>query len=280
MTRVGVIGAGVMGTGVTQDLQRHGHDVVLVDVSEEILTKAEEEVSRYGLMARLLGNSEPEPAVTPGKVLYTTGMENLADVEFVIENITEDWDLKSEVWPVLDRVCAEGVVFAANTSAIPITRLASLTGRPQHVLGMHYMNPVPLKKTVEVIRGWHTSDEAVGRAQDLLAATSKEGVVVKDSPGFVSNRVLMLTINEAAWLVQDGVASAEDVDKIFRDCFGHRMGPLATGDLIGLDTILLSVEVLYQEFNDSKYRPCPLLRKMVDAGLHGRKSGHGFFSYA
>ncbi|MDX2939094.1 3-hydroxyacyl-CoA dehydrogenase family protein [Streptomyces ipomoeae] len=280
MTRVGVIGAGVMGTGVTQDLRRHGHDVVLVDVGEDVLARAEEEVNRYGLMTRLLGGSEPEPAAVPGEVRYTTDLDSLTDVEFVIENITEDWDLKKDVYPVLDRVCRDDVVFAANTSALPITRLGSLTGRPDRVIGMHYMNPVPLKKTVEVIRGWYTSDESVKRALDLLAATSKEGVVVKDSPGFVSNRVLMLTVNEAVWLVHDGVASPEDVDKIFRDCFGHKMGPLATGDLIGLDTILLSVEVLYEEFNDSKYRPCPLLKKMVDAGLHGRKSGRGFYSYA
>jgi 3-hydroxybutyryl-CoA dehydrogenase len=145
---------------------------------------------------------------------------------------------------------------------------------------MHFMNPVPLKKTVEVIRGWHTGDAAVERALQLLAATGKEGIVVKDSPGFVSNRVLMLTVNEAIYLVHDGVASARDVDQIFRSCFGHPMGPLETADLIGLDTILLSVEVLYREFGDSKYRPCPLLKQMVDAGLFGRKNGHGFYQYS
>ena len=170
-------------------------------------------------------------------------------------------------------------MFAANTSAIPITRIASLTRRPARVIGMHFMNPVPLKPVVEVIRGYYTADETVALAQGLLAGMGKEGVVVNDSPGFVSNRVLMLTINEAIFLLHEGVAAAEDVDKIFKGCFGHKMGPLETADLIGLDTILLSIEVLYESFNDSKYRPCPLLKKMVDAGLYGQKSGQGFYTY-
>jgi len=280
MTRVGVVGAGVMGAGVTQDLVAHGHDVVLVDRSDGVLAAAKEEIDRYALMARLLGRDAPESAAVSGSVSYASALECLQDVEFVIENITEDWDLKKEIYPVLDRVCPAEAVFAANTSAIPITRLAALTARADRVLGMHFMNPVPLKKTVEVIRGWHTGDAAVERALQLLAATGKEGIVVKDSPGFVSNRVLMLTVNEAIYLVHDGVASARDVDQIFRSCFGHPMGPLETADLIGLDTILLSVEVLYREFGDSKYRPCPLLKQMVDAGLFGRKNGHGFYQYS
>ena len=280
MTRVGVVGAGVMGAGVTQDLVAHGHDVVLVDRSDSVLAAAKEEIDRYALMARLLGRDAPESDAVSGVVTYGSALEGLQDVEFVIENITEDWDLKKEIYPVLDQVCPAEAVFAANTSAIPITRLAALTSRADRMLGMHFMNPVPLKKTVEVIRGWHTGDAAVERALQLLAATGKEGIVVKDSPGFVSNRVLMLTVNEAIYLVHDGVASARDVDQIFRSCFGHPMGPLETADLIGLDTILLSVEVLYREFGDSKYRPCPLLKQMVDAGLFGRKNGHGFYDYS
>ncbi len=144
---------------------------------------------------------------------------------------------------------------------------------------MHFMNPVPMKRMVEVIRGFHTSEQTLGTARELLAGFGKECVVVSDSPGFVSNRVLMLTVNEAAFLVHDRVAPAEDVDRIFTECFGHKMGPLATADLIGLDTILYSIEVLYESFNDDKYRPCPLLKKMVDAGLHGRKNGKGFYAY-
>jgi 3-hydroxybutyryl-CoA dehydrogenase len=180
---------------------------------------------------------------------------------------------------VLDRVCPPRAVFAANTSCISITRIGGWTGRADRVLGMHFMNPVPLKPVVETVRGHHTSQETLDTAAALLAGMGKEAIVVNDFPGFVSNRVLMLTINEAAWEVQDGVASPEDIDRIFVTCFGHKMGPLATGDLIGLDTIVLSLEVLLDSYGDPKFRPCPLLRKMVDAGLHGRKTERGFFDY-
>jgi 3-hydroxybutyryl-CoA dehydrogenase len=271
------VGAGVMGVGVAQNLAERGHDVILVDVGEDILARARREIRANSRLGRLLGAGGPP--LDPELVHCTTDPEQLADAEFVIENITEKWELKRAVYPQLDRVCSPDVVFAANTSAISITRLGSLTGRPDRVIGMHFMNPVPMKPAVEVIRGWHTSDRTVEQALALLESLGKEGIVVSDAPGFVSNRVLMLTINEAVYLVQDRVASADDVDRIFTSCFDHRMGPLATADLIGLDTILYSIEVLYDSFNDSKYRPCPLLKQMVDAGLHGRKSGQGFYSY-
>jgi 3-hydroxybutyryl-CoA dehydrogenase len=277
MYRVGVVGAGVMGAGVTQDLAQHGYEVVLVDTSEMVLRRALDNITAGARMGRLLGSAAPQ--LDTGLVDATTDLGRLAGVDFVVENITEKWDLKRDLYPQLDGVCRPDVVFAANTSAIPITRIGSLTKRPDRVLGMHFMNPVPMKTCVEVIRGWHTSDGTIDEAQRLLAGLGKEGVVVSDAPGFVSNRVLMLTINEAVYLVQDGVASAEDVDRIFTSCFDHRMGPLATADLIGLDTILYSIDVLYESFNDSKYRPCPLLKQMVDAGLHGRKSGQGFYTY-
>ncbi|GIJ48805.1 3-hydroxybutyryl-CoA dehydrogenase [Virgisporangium aliadipatigenens] len=284
MKRIGVIGAGVMGTGVAQNLAAVGLESVLVDVDDATLERARQQIQRGARMSRLLspaganGARSPEPNLD--LIHYTTDYTELGDVDFVVENITEKWDLKSAIYPRLDAICAPGVVFAANTSAISITRLASLTTRPERVLGMHFMNPVPMKPAVEVIRGWHTSDETVRTAQELLARMGKEGIVVADAPGFVSNRVLMLTVNEAVYLVQDGVAPAADVDRVFKSCFGHPMGPLETADLIGLDTILHSVEVLYESFNDSKYRPCPLLRKMVDAGLYGRKSGQGFYTYS
>ena len=277
MHTVGVVGAGVMGVGVAQNLAEHGHRVILVDLSEDILARARHEIRANSRLGRLLGAGGPP--VDLELVRGTTELEELAETEFVIENVTEKWELKRAVYPRLDRVCAEDVVFAANTSAISITRLGSLTARSDRVIGMHFMNPVPMKPAVEVIRGWHTSDETVERAMALLDGLGKDGIVVSDAPGFVSNRVLMLTINEAVYLVQDRVASAEDVDRVFTSCFDHRMGPLATADLIGLDTILYSIEVLYDSFNDSKYRPCPLLKRMVDAGLHGRKSGQGFYSY-
>jgi 3-hydroxybutyryl-CoA dehydrogenase len=166
-----------------------------------------------------------------------------------------------------------------NTSAIPITKMASVTKRPAQVVGVHFMNPVPAKPAVELIPGFHTSAETIQRTKDLLTAMGKKAIQVKDACGFVSNRVLMLTVNEAAYLVHEGVADAESVDEVFRSCFGHPMGPLETADLIGVDTILYSVEVLYEYYSDSKYRPCPLLKQMTDAGLHGRKSGRGFYDY-
>jgi 3-hydroxybutyryl-CoA dehydrogenase len=277
---VGVIGAGVMGTGLTQDLVRHGHQVVLVDRSEDALAKARLEIGRFGLTSRLMGVPVGDDyAEHAARVHYTTKLEDLADAGFVVENVTENWELKKEIYPVIDRVCGPETVFAANTSVISITRFGSVTGRPDRVLGIHFMNPVPLKPTVEVIRGWHTSDETLKVAETFLTSFGKKGIVVRDSPGFVSNRVLMLTVNEAAYLVHEGVASAVDVDELFRSCFGHKMGPLETADLIGLDTILFSIEGLYESFGDGKYRPCPLLKAMVDAGLHGRKSGQGFHSY-
>jgi 3-hydroxybutyryl-CoA dehydrogenase len=277
MKRVGVVGAGVMGAGLAQNLGQCGFEVVLTDLSEEILARAAERIRANVRMGKLLGNGGP--GFDPELITYSTDYQRLAEVDFLIENITEKWDLKKEIYPRLDAICRPGVVFAANTSAISITRLAGLTGRPAEVLGMHFMNPVPMKPTVEVIKGWHTSEQTLDTAMELLAGMEKEGIIVADAPGFVSNRVLMLTVNEAMYLVQENVASAEDVDRIFKSCFGHKMGPLETADLIGLDTILYSVEVLYESFNDSKYRPCPLLKQMVDAGLHGRKSGQGFYTY-
>jgi len=279
---VGIIGAGVMGRGLAQDLAHHGYTVRLIDIGEDVLADAKRSI-RQSLRGQLLQAPQGEKQQDTGKVLErivtSTDLESLADADFVIENVTEKWDIKKTIYPVIDRVCPPHTVFAANTSAISITRIASQTERPDRVLGMHFMNPVPMKKTVEVIRGFHTSEDTLSVAAQLLKGFGKDGVVVRDSPGFVSNRVLMLTVNEAAFLVHEGVADPAEVDKIFRECFGHTMGPLATADLIGLDTILYSIEVLYESFNDGKYRPCPLLKKMVDAGLHGRKNGMGFFAY-
>jgi 3-hydroxybutyryl-CoA dehydrogenase len=279
---VGVVGAGVMGAGVAQNLAQTGHDVVLVDVSEEALVKVRHEVRqnlRFQSFLRKGEERQPAGSVIE-RINFTTDYAALGSAYYVIENVTERWETKRPCYERLEEVCPPEVVFAANTSAIPITRIGSATRRAPRVIGIHFMNPVPLKGMVEVIRGHHTSDETVEVTSDLLARMGKEWVVVNDSPGFVSNRVLMLTVNEAIFLVHERVASAEDVDKIFKGCFGHKMGPLETADLIGLDTILLSLEVLYESFNDSKFRPCPLLRRMVDAGLHGRKSGHGFYDYA
>ncbi|HEU5379697.1 MAG TPA: 3-hydroxyacyl-CoA dehydrogenase NAD-binding domain-containing protein [Ktedonobacteraceae bacterium] len=279
--RVGVVGAGVMGVGVAQNLAQKGFRVLLLDISPEILQHAKDEIFRNIRFSQLFNKSEKQETVERllERIVFTTDVASLADVDFVIENATEKWEIKQPIYEQLDHVCQEDCVFAANTSAISITRIASATKRPARVLGIHFMNPVPMKPTVEMIRGFHTSAEALEIAGELLTGMGKDWVLVNDMPGFVSNRVLMLTVNEAIYLVQDQVASAADVDKIFKACFGHKMGPLETADLIGLDTILYSVEVLYESFNDSKYRPCPLLKKMVAAGLHGRKSGQGFYTY-
>lgn len=278
---VGVVGAGVMGIGVSQNLAQTGYQVILVDISEAILENAEQEIKK-NIRFQTLFNKEKKvgsPDDIIKKITFSTNYKLLDSADFVVENVTEKWDIKKEVYAQLDAICPERTVFAANTSAIPITRIASATKRPQNVIGMHFMNPVPMKSMVEVIRGYHTSDATIEIAKSFLAQMGKECIIVNDSPGFVSNRVLMLTINEAIFLLQERVASASDVDKIFKTCFGHKMGPLETADLIGLDTILLSIEVLYESFKDSKYRPCPLLKQMVEAGLYGQKSKQGFYVY-
>lgn len=281
MQFIGVVGAGVMGIGLAQNLAETGHGIVLVDVAETQLEKARTAIRDNARMKAFFDKKAPsvKPAAILESILFTLDFHDLKRTNFVIENVVEKWPVKEQVYRQIDSICGRDCVFAANTSAISITRLASVTSRPDRVIGMHFMNPVPLKSMVEVIRGHHTSQTTLETAKLLLAQMGKEYVVVNDMPGFVSNRVLMLTINEAVFLVQDQVASAEDVDLLFRKCFGHKMGPLETGDLIGLDTILYSLEVLYESYNDPKYRPCPLLKKMVHAGLHGRKSGRGFYNY-
>jgi 3-hydroxybutyryl-CoA dehydrogenase len=270
--KVGVVGAGVMGIGLGQNLAQTGHEAVLVDVSPEILERAGREIRKnlrfQGMFQKDAKRESPDAVL--GRIAFTTDLEALRDVDFVVENVPEKWESKREVYPRLDAVCPERAVFAVNTSCFSITRVGALTRRPDRVVGMHFMNPVPLKPMVEVIRGHHTSEQTLETARRFLHQMGKDCIVVNDMPGFVSNRVLMLTINEAA---------PEQVDQIFKTCFGHKMGPLETADLIGLDTILYSIEVLYESYNDSKFRPCPLLKKMVDAGLLGRKSGKGFYDY-
>lgn len=279
---VGVIGAGVMGIGVAQNLAQTRHQVILVDVSDQILQQARAELRKNLRFARMFNKSPDQEGISEAlaRIVFTTDYNLLGEADFVVENVVEKLDVKSQVYPQLDAICPSHCIFAANTSCISITQLGALTKRPDRVLGIHFMNPVPLKPTVEVIRGYHTSAETIEAATALLAAMGKDGIVVNDSPGFVSNRVLMLMINEAIFLVHEQVAQPQEIDLLFKKCFGHTMGPLETADLIGLDTILNSIEVLYQSFSDSKYRPCPLLKKMVDAGLHGRKSGQGFYTYS
>ncbi len=277
---VGVVGAGTIGSGLAHALAATHHRVILVDVSAAQLRKAERSIARstrlYGLVDK---RSATEPDGTVGRICFTDDHRKLCDAQFVIENVPERWEIKSKLYPLLDEICPPNVPFGVNTSAIPITRIASLTKRPPQVIGMHYMNPVPLMPLVEVVRAFHTSDATVAAAKALVKRMGKECIVVADSPGFVTNRVAMLMINEAVWLVHENVASVEEIDRLFKTCFGHKMGPFETADLIGLDTVLYSIEVLHDNFKEAKYRPCALLARLVDAGCLGRKSGRGFYSY-
>jgi 3-hydroxybutyryl-CoA dehydrogenase len=279
--QVGVLGAGNIGIGVVTDLVLHGIAAVVVDVSRDILQRAQAEVLKNIRFAPLL--SKTLPKVTKEEALQrmtlTTDIAQVASCDFVIENVTEDWGIKKAVYEELERAVPAGVRFGANTSCISITQIGSATRRPADVVGLHLMNPVHLKPTVEVIRGFHTSDAALDTLLALLSRLGKEAVVVQDLPGFVSNRISHLFMNEAAFVLQDGVSTAENIDKIFKKCFGHKMGPLETADLIGLDTVMRSLDVLYESFQDPKYRCCPLLRKFVHAGHLGRKSGKGFYVY-
>ncbi|NTW02299.1 MAG: 3-hydroxybutyryl-CoA dehydrogenase [Oscillochloris sp.] len=280
IAHIGVVGAGVMGVGVALLFAQSGFPVTLMDHSVAQLQRARSEL-RHGVRQQMLLAQQDRDMLreAPERVTYTQDLATMKGVDIVIESVTEQWEIKRSVFEQLEAICPPDCIFTSNTSAIPITRLASVTHRPSQVLGTHFMNPAPLKPVVELIRGFHTTEATVQTVQETLTRAGRRTVVVNDAPGFVSNRVLMLTINEAIFLVHEGVSNASDVDEIFRTCFGHKMGPLETADLIGLDTILDSIEVLYESFKDSKYRPCPLLAQLVQAGLHGRKTGRGFFVY-
>ena len=281
LKRIGVLGAGNIGIGVVTDLVLHGLSAVVVDVSDELLQCAQAKVLNNVRTAPLLSKSLPRVTRDDAmqRMVWTTRLEDVASCDFIVENVTEDWALKQAVYRQLDRIAPPEVCFGVNTSCISITRIAGVTTRPANVVGVHFMNPVHLMPTVEVIRGYHTSDRTLDALLALLAALKKEGVVVEDLPGFVSNRISHLFMNEAAFVLQDGVTTAANIDQIFKKCFGHKMGPLETADLIGLDTVVRSLDVLYESFQDPKYRCCPLLRKLVHAGHLGRKTGKGFHVY-
>ena len=279
--RIGVLGAGNIGIGVVTDLVLHGMTAVVVDISEGILDRAQAEVLNNVRVVPLLSKTLPRITKDDARqrMVLTTDLKQAASCDFIIENVTEDWAIKKPLYEKLDRVAAPDVCFGANTSCISITQIASATSRPANVIGMHLMNPVHLKPTVEVIRGFHTSDRTVETLRRLFARLNKEAIIVEDLPGFVSNRISHLFMNEAAFVLQDNVATADQIDLIFKKCFGHKMGPLETADLIGLDTVMRSLDVLYESYHDPKYRCCPLLRKLVHAGHLGRKTGKGFHIY-
>lgn len=275
---IAVLGAGVMGQGVAYQFAKYQYPVTLIDISDKALEDAAKNIRNIERLDRMLHGSTHTTDVLE-KIIFSNDPCQVASADYIIENITENRIKKENLYQQISQFLVEDALLAVNTSAISITRLASFLKKPSHAIGIHFMNPVHLKPTVEVIKGYHTADETIASTLDLLAKVHMTGVVVMDMPGFVSNRVLMLTINEAIFSLQDGVAAIADIDKIFRECFGHKMGPLETADLIGLDTILFTLDVLMDSYHDSKFRPAPLLKKMVDAGLHGRKSGEGFYKY-
>jgi 3-hydroxybutyryl-CoA dehydrogenase len=281
MTRIGVVGAGTMGVCVSYAFALGGHEVVLVDNRPEALPTAMARIRHEARFARLVSRARGGPGIDEVLVRIdpTTDLTAFGDVGYVVENISEDWRAKQTLYRQLDRICPDDCVLAVNTSAIPITKLAAETTRADKVIGNHFMNPAHLMPLVEVVRAAHTSDSTLATSCALIAGIGKDSVVVADSSGFVTNRVLMLTVNEAIFVLSEGISTAVDVDRLFRQCFGHRMGPLETADLIGLDTVLYSLEVLQAEFGDPKYRPCPLLRRQVEAGWLGRKTGRGFHHY-
>jgi len=278
--RVGVIGAGTMGNGIAHVFARSGYHVVLCEVEQRFLDRGLETLRKNLEREAAKGKITVDDAQSSlTRVTGVLDRERLADCDFVIEAATEKFEIKKTIFTDLDRITRKDVILASNTSSISVTKLANVTSRPDRVIGMHFFNPVPMMKLVEVIRGMATSQETYDQVRDLAVKLEKTPVEVNDAPGFVSNRVLMPLLNEAMYAVMEGVATPEAVDEVFKLGMAHPMGPLTLADFIGLDVCLDIMRVLQDGFGDPKYRPCPLLVRMVDAGWLGRKSGRGFYQY-
>jgi 3-hydroxybutyryl-CoA dehydrogenase len=279
--RVGIVGAGAIGTTVGADLLLHGYDIVLVDRDERALETARRSVGEALRFAPLLRPGLPRLTLAgvTERVCYTTDLADLAACEFVVENVTEDWATKRDLYRRLDAVLPPHVGIGANTSSIPVRRLAAETARPRLVIGVHFMNPSYATSAVEVMRGEQTSGECLAYVLGLAESLGKEAIVVGDFPGFVSNRISHVFFNEAARLVQEEGVAPATVDQVFRKCFGHAMGPLETADLIGLDTVVLTLRQLRESTGEDRYTPCDLLERQVVSGKVGRKAGSGFYTY-
>ena len=277
---IGVIGAGTMGNGIAQTAAGAGFEVILNDVSSEYLERGIANIGKsLDRFVKKETITEGDKSETLGRIKTTSNIDELQDCTMVVEAATENFEVKQQIFQRLDHICGPDAILSSNTSSISITKIAGVTKRPDKVIGMHFFNPVPLMKLVEVIRGIATSDETYSAVKELSEKLGKVPVECNDYPGFVSNRVLMPMINEAIFALHEGVATRESIDEIMKLGMNHPMGPLTLADFIGLDVCLAILNVLHEGFGDSKYRPCPLLRKYVDAGWLGRKSGRGFYEY-
>lgn len=277
---IGVIGAGQMGNGIAQVSAAAGFNVIMNDISQEFCQRGLDTITNsLGRLVKKEKITADEQEAILGRIQLSTDMADMAGADFVVEAATERVDLKLDIFRKLDEICKPGVVLSSNTSSISITKIAGATKRPELVIGMHFMNPVPMMKLVEIIRGLATSDEVFELTQDLSVKMGKIPVPANDYPGFIANRILMPMINEAVYCLMEGVGEAADIDEVMKLGMNHPMGPLALADLVGLDTCLAILEVLHSGMGDSKYRPCPLLRKYVDQGWLGRKTGRGFYQY-